>query len=80
MPKKLSPFETAFAAARKKGKSKFIFHGKSYTTELAKPKPKKWVKGVVATADDGGKNSNPYQNLSSDAKAKLKKAMKNLPH
>tara|TARA_R100001530_G_scaffold60360_2_gene43609 strand:- start:2233 stop:2499 length:267 start_codon:yes stop_codon:yes gene_type:complete len=40
MAKELSAFEKAFAAARKKGKSKFIFHGKSYTTELAEPKKK----------------------------------------
>tara|TARA_Y100001937_G_scaffold106598_1_gene148391 strand:- start:1085 stop:1681 length:597 start_codon:yes stop_codon:yes gene_type:complete len=32
-------FQTAFAAARKQGKSQFEFRGKPYTTELAKPKP-----------------------------------------
>lgn len=31
-------FKEAFAAARKEGDKKFKWHGKEYTTELAKPK------------------------------------------
>jgi hypothetical protein len=33
-------FKEAFAQARREGKDKFTFNGKSYTTELAKPKSK----------------------------------------
>ena len=44
----LSKFESAFAAARKSGKSTFDFNGKKYTTELAKPKPKP---KAMSTAD-----------------------------
>jgi len=39
--KQLSPFETAFANARKKGLDVFPFKGKKYTTELASPSRKR---------------------------------------
>ena len=39
--KQLSPFETAFANARKKGLDVFPFKGKKYTTELASPPRKR---------------------------------------
>ena len=37
---KLSNFGAAFNAARKAGEKTFMFKGKEYTTEMAKPKPK----------------------------------------
>lgn len=38
-PSTPTTFKAAFAQARREGKDKFTFNGKSYTTELAKPKP-----------------------------------------
>ena len=46
----LSKFGTAFAAARKAGKSTFDFNGKKYTTEMAKPTAKPASK-PMSTAD-----------------------------
>jgi hypothetical protein len=37
---KLSNFGAAFNAARQAGEKTFMFKGKKYTTEMAKPKPK----------------------------------------
>ena len=39
-PSTPTTFKAAFAQARREGKDKFTFNGKSYTTELAKPKSK----------------------------------------
>lgn len=39
-PSTPTTFKEAFAQARREGKDKFSFNGKSYTTELAKPKSK----------------------------------------
>ena len=74
MPKKLSAFETAFAGARKKGKSKFIFQGKSYTTELAKPKKKGAMKKNQGFNIKKGKINAPVLKKAQQVADKLKKS------
>ena len=44
---KAGSFRSAFSAARKAGKSTFMWEGRKYTTEMKKSKPKKTRVGVM---------------------------------
>jgi hypothetical protein len=54
---KTSRFGTAFSAARRSGDKTFMFNGKKYTTELAKPKAKPRARTSAEEAVDDEKIS-----------------------
>jgi hypothetical protein len=67
-PSTPATFKEAFAQARREGKDKFTFNGKSYTTELAKPKPAAPKVGGRETAEENLSKRRPTDLASSKAR------------
>jgi len=67
-PSTPTTFKAAFAQARREGKDKFTFNGKSYTTELAKPKPAESKPSGRETAEENLSKRRPTDLASSKAR------------